>query len=152
MSTYNALSLSTYNKLIKEVYGLKMEYGSPDRAWSTAVSLDCSFLRHPEHQTVRVVPLSFSDLVKSHGELAETLTTFPHNFDQEIWGFTQMEIPKFHRVYDWMVSPQDEKELLKNQHNFYKFFNAHDERRGTNFLKTFPEYEEFYNYCKGITF
>jgi hypothetical protein len=101
---------------------------------------------------VRVVPLSFSDVVKSHGELAETLTTFPHNFDQEVWGYTQMEIPKFHRIYDWMVSPQDEKELLKNQHNFYKFFNAHDERRGTNFLKTFPEYEEFYSYCKGITF
>ena len=150
MSTYNAFSVSTYNKLITSVYDLKVEYGSPDRAWTTAISLDASFLRHPEHQTVRVVPLSFSNVVKSHGELAETLTQVPHKFDTELWGHTQMEIPKFHRIYDWMVSPQDEKDLLKNQHNFYMFVNAHDERRGTNFLKTFPEYEEFYNYCKGI--
>ena len=154
MSTYNALSVPSYSKLITSVYDLKKEYASNDRAWTTPISLDASFLRHPFHQTVQVLPLSFAETVKSHGVLAESLQEVfhdgEHNLNGVTYGYTQMEIPKLHRIYDWMVSPQDEKDLKRNQYNFYKFFNAHDERRGTNFVKTFPEFEEFYNYCKEI--
>ena len=32
--------------------------------------------------------------------------------------------------------------------DFYKFFNEHDKRRGTNFLKTFPEMSEWWDECK----
>jgi hypothetical protein len=49
-----------------------------------------------------------------------------------------------------MISPQDSDTQFINRHNFYKFFNEHDRRSGTNFVKTFPEYEEFYNFCKEI--
>ena len=49
-----------------------------------------------------------------------------------------------------MLSPQDAVEQMKNRHNFYKYFSEHDRRRGTNFVKTFPELEEFYNFCKEI--
>lgn len=154
MSTYNALSVPSYDKLITNVYDLKKEYASMDRAWTTPVSLDASFLRHPLHQTVQVLPQKFAETVKSHGVLAESLQEIFHEGDHNenlvTYGYTQMEIPKLHRIYDWMTSPQDSKELKRNQYNFYKFFNAHDERRGTNFIKTFPEFEEFYNYCKEI--
>ena len=66
------------------------------------------------------------------------------------YGFTDVEIGKITRLYDWMIAPQDENQLLTNQKNFYRFFNAHDERRETNFLKTFPELKEFYNKCKEL--
>lgn len=154
MSTYNALSVPSYDKLIKGVYDLKKEYASTDRAWTTPVSLDASFLRHPFHQTVQVLPQSFADTVKSHGQLAESLQEIVHDGEHNksgvTFGYTMMEIPKLHRIHDWMVSHQEADVLRRNQHNFYKFFNAHDERRGTNFVKTFPELEEFYNYCKEI--
>ena len=33
---------------------------------------------------------------------------------------------------------------------FGKYFTAHDERRGTDFAKTFPELEEFFEFTKTI--
>lgn len=154
MTTYNALSVPSYHTLIKNVYELKKEYGSMDRAWTTPISLDASFLRHPAHQTVQVLPMEFADTVKSHGILAESLQeVFQHgelNNYGVTYGYTQMEIPKLHRIYDWMISPQNEKELKINQANFYRYFKEHDKRRGANFIKTFPEFEEFYNFCKTI--
>ena len=38
--------------------------------------------------------------------------------------------------------------IIKNKADFYKFFAEHDRRRGTDFLKTFPEMKEFWNECK----
>jgi hypothetical protein len=49
-----------------------------------------------------------------------------------------------------MNAPQDAETQMKNRHNFYQYFSNHDIRRGTNFVKTFPELEEFYNFCKTI--
>ena len=49
-----------------------------------------------------------------------------------------------------MLSPQDTAEQMINRYNFYQYFSNHDLRRGTNFVKTFPELEEFYNFCKTI--
>ena len=40
MSTYNALSVPNYDKLIEGVYDLKKQYGSSDRYWNSAVFLD----------------------------------------------------------------------------------------------------------------
>ena len=49
-----------------------------------------------------------------------------------------------------MKSPIDAKRLLSQRSNFGRFFNAHDERRGTDFKKTFPELADFFEYCKSI--
>jgi hypothetical protein len=50
-----------------------------------------------------------------------------------------------------MLAPQDSMQQLKNRHNFYKYFSEHDRRRGTDFVKTFPELEEFYHFCSTIS-
>ena len=49
-----------------------------------------------------------------------------------------------------MISDKDPQRLLTLQRDFHIFFKEHDRRRGTNFVKTFPELEEFYNYCGEI--
>jgi hypothetical protein len=49
-----------------------------------------------------------------------------------------------------MISDKDPMKLLTQQRDFFIFFDEHDRRRGTNFVKTFPELEEFYNFCKNI--
>ena len=153
MSTYNALSVPSYDKLITNVYNLKKEFASTQRAWTTPISLDASYLRYPQHQTVQVLPYDFSTIVKSHADLVSSYEEVFHiglNKEGVSYGFTQMEIPKIKRIYDWMVAPQDTKQQMINRHDFYKFFSEHDKRRGTDFCKTFPEYEEFYNFCKTI--
>ena len=155
MSTYNALSVPSYSRLIKGVYDLKKEYGSTDRAWSTPVVLDASYLRNPLHQTVQVLDTqSWSPVVKDHGEIARNLQeVFYHNLNKNgvSFGYTQTEIEKLQRIYDWMITPQNEVVQLRNRKNFYRFFKAHDERRGTDFIKTFPEYEDFFYMCKELS-
>ncbi len=153
MCTYNAFSVLSFDELIKGVYEYKKKYSSMDRAWNTAVSLDTSFLRYPSHQTVQILPKQFSENVRQSAELAKSLEEIYHTVHNEFgvtYGFSEIEITKIKRIYDWMISEQDEETLKRNRFNFYKFFNEHDIRRGTNFLETFPEYTEFYNECKNI--
>ena len=42
----------------------------------------------------------------------------------------------------------DKNDNTQNKQNFYAFFTEHDRRRGTNFLNTFPEMEDFWMECK----
>ena len=49
-----------------------------------------------------------------------------------------------------MNADVDPKHLKMSMQNFYRYFNAHDERRNTNFVQTFPELEEFYYKCKSL--
>jgi organic radical activating enzyme len=148
MSTYNALSLFNYNKLITEVYKLKEEYASPDRYWNSATFLDSSYLRYPLHQTVQVLPHDFSKYITEQSKLISYYAT--PSFDARHIGYSDVEVQKVKRIYDWMVAPQDPMQQMKNRYSFYKFFSEHDVRRGTDFVKTFPELEEFYNFCKTI--
>lgn len=153
MSTYNALSVSSFSKLIQEVYELKAEFASPDRAWTTPVALDASYLRYPLHQTVQVLPKYFAEQVQHQGTLMDSLQEVFHENTNNLgvsYGYTQMEIPKMKRIYDWMISPQDQKQLLQNRIDFYRFFTEHDRRRGTDFVSTFPELADFFNYCKEL--
>jgi organic radical activating enzyme len=153
MCTYNAFSVLSFDELIKGVYEYKKKYSSMDRAWNTAVSLDTSFLRYPSHQTVQILPKEFSENINKSAELAKSLEEIYHTTHNEFgvtYGFSEIEITKIKRIYDWMLSEQDETTLKRNRFNFYKFVNEHDKRRGTDFLETFSEYKEFYDSCKNI--
>ncbi len=146
MSTYNALSVFNYDKLIRGVHSLKKQFNSNDRYWNPAVFLDSSYLRYPLHQSVQVLPYDLSDNIYNHYLLADSLRDHTDTFP----GFVDIEVDKIKRIYDWMISPQDTNQQMRNRHDFYKFFSEHDKRRGTDFIKTFPELEEFYNFCKTI--
>lgn len=148
MSTYNALSIPNYHKLIEGVYKLKMEYGSSDRYWASAVFLDTSYLRYPKHQTVQVLPQKWSENIYNQAQLTDFLAV--PLFDNKYIGYSDIEIQKVKRTYDWMKSVKQDEILLQNQYNFGKFFSEHDKRRGTNFNKIFPELEEFYEWTKVI--
>ena len=73
-------------------------------------------------------------------------------FDHRYVGYSDIEIQKVKRIYDWKTSDWDGKEQQVKEHryNFGKFFKEHDKRRGTAFRKVFPELAEFYNDCLRI--
>jgi len=148
MSTYNGLSIPNYHKLINGIYQLKEEYGSTDRYWNSAAFLDSSYLRFPTHQTVQVMPQEWSSKIYEDAQLADFLSV--PLFDHKYVGYSDIEIQKIKRIYDWMKAPVDEQRLKTQRRNFGYFFRAHDERRGTDFCKTFPEFEKFYHECLNI--
>jgi len=144
MSTYNVFSVPSYHKLIRGVYDLQKEHNNNKRY----IGVNASHLRHPYHQSVKILPSSFGKLIKAHGELAETKLELDDDTDQVSPGFSEDSVSQIKRIYDWMISPQDSKQLFINRVNFYRFVTEHDRRRGTNFTKTFPELEKFYYQCK----
>lgn len=149
MVTYNALSVFSYDKLIRGVYDLKKEYGSSDRYWPSATMLDSSYLRFPWHQTVQILPRDFKENILEHAKLAlyYGVPIFNHKFI----GYSDVEIQKLKRIYDWSLGEgTSEKHILQHQKDFHTFFSEHDRRRNTNFIETFPELEEFYHFCKHI--
>ena len=144
MSTYNVFSVPSYHKLIRGVYDLQKEYANNKRY----ITVDASYLSHPYHQSVKILPPCFGKLVKAHGELAQTKLELDDDTNQVSYGFSEDSVSRIKRIYDWMISPQDSKQLFINRVNFYRFVTEHDRRRGTNFTKTFPELEKFYYQCK----
>ena len=148
MSTYNALSVFNYEQLIHNIYTLKDVYASTDRYWNSAVFLDSSYLRYPLHQTVQVLPFDYAKYITDQAKLI-TYYAAP-SFDPKHIGYSDVEVQKVKRIYDWMISPQDATQQMKNRYSFYQYFSNHDKRRGTDFCKTFPQLEEFYHFCSTI--
>ena len=150
MSTYNALSVPNYTKLIDGVYDLKRQFGSDDRYWKSALFLDSSYLRFPTHQTVQVLPQVWNKTIYEQAQLAD-FYSIPA-FDKQFHGYSDIEIQKIKRIWDWKVADWDQKEqqVKEQRYNFGKYFQEHDKRRGTDFCKTFPELESFYRDCLEI--
>lgn len=152
MVTYNALSVPNYDKMLYDVYDLKVKHKGIDRYWPGAILVDTSYLRHPQHQAVKTLMNDKNfDWSQNVWKQAETMYYLqaPYFAKQEA-GYGDLEIIKMKRIYDWMRS--DDETNIKNMRmfNFYNYFRSHDERRGTDFCKTFPELEDFYNQCKEI--
>lgn len=142
MVTYNALSVFSYRELMKNIITLKKQHRD-SRGWMPCV-LDTSYLRYPLHQTVKILDDDHKELILKQAEFAV------YNSMEDLkginMGFNDSEVQKIIRTYDWSLS--EDEHLIQNRIDFIKFVDEHDRRRGTDFLKTFPEMEEFYHKIK----
>jgi len=62
-------------------------------------------------------------------------------------GFKDYEVARLDRDITWMRSAQSQDHSVARA-DFYKFFNEHDRRRGTDFLATFPEMTSWWAECQ----
>jgi len=66
--------------------------------------------------------------------------------------FSQLEYERFRRVRDYFATVNyDEHKVKEGRIDFYNWFTEYDNRRGTNFLDTFPDMESFWSMCKDLT-
>jgi organic radical activating enzyme len=135
MSTYNALSVTSYVDFLKDVLLLKLKYHKPDRV----INIDIPYLNHPEWMSIRILPIKYKEYIHKQ-------VKFMKDNHCNGLGFQSYEIEKLDRIQYLLEEVQD----TVLQKDFVLFFDEHDRRRGTNFLKTFPELEEFYYYCKSL--
>jgi hypothetical protein len=70
--------------------------------------------------------------------------------DRPFQGFKDYEVQRMRRDIDWMRegSNLDHDYVKLQRANFYRFFNEHDKRRRTDFLKTFTQMREFWEECR----
>jgi hypothetical protein len=103
-------------------------------------------LRQPAWQSLQILPESYVEQLEHLWawmiRQAETESTRFH-------GFKDYEIARLDRDIAWMRDGQrlDPATLQRNKADFFRFFNEHDQRRGTDFLKTFPEMSSWWKEC-----
>lgn len=140
MSTANVFSITTYKDLLSDILDLKTKHGA------TRLSLDIAILRYPQHQCLSIL----TDDLKTSMDPA--LDFMKENSDITKTGhFMQYEILRLERLINFMKSPPHKNENLIMdiaRKDFAIFVDEHDKRRGTNFSKTFPGLESFYDLCK----
>jgi len=143
-STYNLLSLFSFDKLLVDILEIKKEFGGPNK--NIPIILDTPYLRYPAHQAVFIADNSWNtrylipqaEFIKYHLE-DKTVANKTNN------GFYSWELDKFKRISSILLEENlSTSELCIRRSDFVKFVDEHDKRRGTTFLKTFPEMAEFY--------
>ncbi len=143
MSTYNFLSMTSYIPFLQDVLDIKNQYHRWDDK-RTPMLLDIPYLRFPTHQAIFIME-------PEHLELIYNQVTFMYqNLEHKDWygsanrGFFEHEADKLKRIYNIAKDNPVNEWTNINRKNFIAFVDEHDKRRGTNFLETFPEYENVY--------
>jgi hypothetical protein len=146
MCAFNVFSPFSYEKLIDKVFELKKKYHNKERYWISAVQLDTSYIRHPQHLAVKVLEKEHKELILKAAKKSYYYAM--REFTHEHYGFSDTEVQKIKRLYDYSVGFDYSVDEQQNKIDFVKFVDEHDKRRGTNFIETFPELEKMYNNVK----
>lgn len=137
--TFNALSYTGFVKYIKNIHKLRTEHCT-DRQ---LIWFDIPMLNDPMWLNPKLLP----EMVPVLEEAIEYMNANKETDASRFKGFKDFEISKVQRLIDWIKSDTGFNHT-KAMKDFYLFFSQHDERRGTNFLNTFPELEYFWNECE----
>ena len=142
MATFNALSVFSYGELIDKIFEMKKKHQNNQRYWVSAIQLDTAYLRWPSHLSVQILDDEHKELILKSAEKAlyYGIKTYKH----DNYGFSNVEIQKIKRIYDYAVGVSVMFDVEKNRKDFIKFVDQYDQRRGTNFVETFPQLKEFY--------
>jgi hypothetical protein len=146
MCAFNVFSPFGYEKLIDKVFELKKKYHNKERYWISAVQLDTSYIRYPQHLTVKVLEKEHKELILKAAKKSYYYAM--REFTHEHYGFSDTEVQKIKRLYDYSIGFDYSVDEQQNKIDFVKFVDEHDKRRGTNFIETFPELEKMYNNVK----
>lgn len=138
ISSVNALSIATTLDFVKFTEDLYEKYNRP-------VALKQAVVNYPSHQSPFILTPDFAKY------LDEAI-----NYMQER-SVIMPEVPDFYGRWDqYIIFLQNlansirhsKQDRTMDRKKFVTWFNQFDERRKLNFLETFPEYKDFYNYSK----
>ena len=161
INTFNALSVprikeyleyildlrsvfSKQNQGVKSIPIYDPNYTHPDyiidprqRVW-----FDIPLLRSPEWQNIQILPKSFDVYLEDAIKFMKMHT----NIDDYV-GFYDFEIEKIERNLKILRETRYKGDDAKlHRTNFVKYFMQYDERKGTDFKKTFPEFANINNW------
>lgn len=149
INTFNLLSIPKLKEFLEFIKELRLEHSArkqlnQKRKPSQRIWFDIPFLRRPEWMSV--YNARDCDIVT----LEETLSwmkTFSYDdiYKKNLTGFKKYEVEKVERNIQIIKNNRlSSDQLEKNKKDFKLFFSEHDRRRGTDFCKTFPEFENWY--------
>tara|TARA_B100000959_G_scaffold6519_1_gene6655 strand:+ start:2050 stop:3396 length:1347 start_codon:yes stop_codon:yes gene_type:complete len=133
MCTYHNLCVrNSFKLLLEKIIEWRSEF--PQR-----ITFDTPYIKEPPWFLLNTLPESYLHDQKD-------ILKFMMKNKKE---FNEVEYEKMKRVTDVMIeNPFTTEQVTNGRKDFYKFVIEHDKRRNKNFLKTFPEYKDFYELCK----
>jgi hypothetical protein len=141
--TMNNLSVTSFEQLMVAVLGLRQIYSNTyQRVW-----FDTPVLRTPSWQSMQLLPESYVEKLEAVWVwMMKNMETEEKRFK----GFKDYELQRLDRDIAWMRDGQklDPDYVKRQKADFYRFFAEHDRRRGTDFLKTFPEMSAWWTECQ----
>jgi len=138
--TMNNLSVSSLQQLLEGILELRRKHSTTyQRVW-----FDTPVLREPAWQSLQILPESYVQRLEGVRDwMSQNLTTDANPYH----GFKDYEVARLDRDIAWMRSAQTQDHAPARA-DFYRFFAEHDRRRGTDFLKTFPEMRSWWAECE----
>lgn len=130
-------------------------YSDKNPSHELIVGLDIPYLRHPSWLDTHFCT---HDLLEKY--LFPSLAYMSERVVNPEWntpsGFEGIEFDKFKRIVMHRAHYNRKNHMGRESHpditqgraQFYDFVNEMDRRRGTNFVKTFPEMSDFYDVCR----
>ena len=147
MITFNVLTVTNFDKLLNKILEWRVKYNTDNQAKWQRIHFDTPYLKEPLQYDMNILPKDdFIPYMKKHLEfIKDNLDEFDKH------KFSNMEYERFRRVVDYMASTEYTAEKLTiGRRDFFNWFTEYDRRRGTDFVKTFPELEKFYEDCNAI--
>lgn len=141
--TMNNLSVLGIQRLLEWILELRASYSETyQKVW-----FDTPLLRQPSWQSLQILPVSYVRILEKVADWMELNMVTDSN---PFVGFKDFEVQRMRRDIDWMKKGQElPEDYIKLQRaDFWRFFQEHDKRRGTDFLKTFPQMKDFWQECE----
>ena len=144
INTFNLLSIPRLKEFLEMILELRKTYSNKfQRIW-----FDIPILDRPEWLSVfnctsdQILKLKYVSTWMQQNNTGEM-------YNKTRQGFKPYEVEKVQRNIDVIEKNlfTTEKQTV-NARNFKQFFDEHDRRRNTNFIKTFPELEIWYREIK----
>jgi len=138
--TMNNLSVTSLENLFAGILGLRKTYSKTyQRVW-----FDTPVLREPAWQSLQILPEPYADKLE---HLWAWMIRQSETPEDPFHGFKDYELARLDRDIAWMRAGQGQ-DHTQAKADFYRFFSEHDRRRGTDFLKTFPEMKSWWAECE----
>ncbi len=147
MITFNILTVTNFQSLLEKILEWRSKYnGSNQNKWQR-VRFDTPFLKEPLQYDMNILPKEqFMPYMYSHLQFIKDRMD-----DYDRTKFSDLEYEKFRRVVDYMQNTNyDHEKIQEGRRDFYQWFTEYDRRRGTDFIKTFPELKDFYYECSTV--
>jgi hypothetical protein len=137
--TMNNLSVTGLQPLLEWILQLRQQHSTTyQRVW-----FDTPVLRDPAWQSLQILPKSY---VHKLEQVRDWMLTHLETASTPFQGFKDYEVQRLDRDIAGMQSAQNQNHSVAKA-DFYRFFTEHDRRRGTDFLKTFPEMKSWWAEC-----
>lgn len=142
----NSLSITSLPQFVQWVQDLNEEY-------NIQIGLMPNIVSTPKQFSPLILTPDFAPFIKETIDFIQKYESKYDEYANKQKGFGKWQSYRalhLQGLYESMSREQHPEYENDARKEFYKFIMKNDERRGADFLRTFPEYETFFNLCKSL--